>query len=403
MTMPDSSPSILIVGAGVFGTSAAYHLSLTHPCPSKITVLDRSPFPPHHAASTDINKIVRADYTSRFYMDLAYEALEAWKTWPVLQDHEESDVFERIRKNFRDRGSDDTSDIAIDVGLRSNWQGILSEVDLEEPTIAKGYWNPKAGWADAAKAMQRLMEAATSRGVKYDCGDVDRLVLADDGVRGVKTQDGRIYEADKVLLATGAWTSELLSPIEDELRVSDEDRVEKQVTAAVIVYGDRGEIIPPPADSHLLKFTHSRSFTNTTLTPSSHKVSVPPSGPQTSVPLKLQQETLDCMIKKTMPNFASRTPDYWRLCWDAITPSQDQLMTRHPHPQLGNLFLAVGGSFHSWKFLPTIGKYIANVLHGVSNGEERDKRWQWKTAHFEGRGAHEHVVPKRELSDLTDA
>ena len=60
----------------------------------------------------------------------------------------------------------------------------------------------------------------------------------------------------------------------------------------------------------------------------------------------------------------------------------------------------MGGSFHSWKFLPIIGKYVVNVLNGVSNGEEKDRRWAWKDGRLQGRGAHEKVVPKRELQDL---
>lgn len=77
-------------------------------------------------------------------------------------------------------------------------------------------------------------------------------------------------------------------------------------------------------------------------------------------------------------------------------------MTRHPDPRLGNLYLAIGGSFHSWKFLPIIGKYVVNVLNGVSNGEEKDQNWMWKSEGWdEGRrGAYKKVIPRRELKDL---
>ncbi|KAF2181691.1 sarcosine oxidase [Zopfia rhizophila CBS 207.26] len=436
-TSSTTAPSILIIGAGIFGTSTAYHLSLTHPFPSKITVLDRSPFPSHHAASTDINKIVRADYTSRFYMELAYEALETWKNWPVLQDaegrrffhqsgwitlsNEGNDLAERIRRNFRDRGSDVTKDIEIDQGVRGRWNGLLRETDLQ--AIVAGYENPDAGWADAGDAIAKLMEHAVSRGVNYESADVENLILGDNGIRGAKTKDRGIYEADKVLLATGAWTSQLLASIEDELDMKDEDRVEKQVTAAgvcvvhyklsnseyetlkdmpVLIYGDRGEALPPPRSNHLLKFTNPNSFTNTVFTPTGHRISVPPDREQSVVSEKLKQETLDSIVKKVMPQCMERPVDYWRLCWDAITPSQDQLLAKHPHPRLNNLYFAVGGSFHSWKFLPIIGQYVVNLLNGISNGEEKDQKWGWKTEKHQGRGVHEKVIPKRELKDLDD-
>ncbi|KAF2004507.1 FAD/NAD(P)-binding domain-containing protein [Amniculicola lignicola CBS 123094] len=388
MSSPSTSPSILIIGAGIFGTSTVYHLALTHPCPSKITIIDRSPFPPYHAASTNINKIVRADYTSRFYMDLTYEAFSTWKTWPVLQiqggwvmlSNESSDLAKRIRKNFRERGSDVTKDVGVDEHARERWEGMLKETDLEE--MEKGYWNPDAGWADAGDAVAKMIEEAMRRGVMYEIGDVEELVLSGNGVHGVRTKS-------------------------DELDIHDDDRVEKQVTAAgvavvhyrlsdeeygrfrgmsVLICGDCGEMIPPPQKCQLLKSTNARSLTITVTTKSGHRISVPPDSSQNMI----------------LPSFASRAVDYCRLCWDAITPSQDQLITKHPDARLSNLYFAVGGSFHSWKFLPTIGKYVVNVLNGDSSGEGKDQQWAWKIAKPQKRGAHEKVVPRRELKDLED-
>lgn len=147
-------PSILIVGAGVFGASTAYHLSLQYKDASRITVIDRTPAPPDPAASTDINKIIRADYSSAFYTELAYEAMEAWSGWPELKDYyhrtgwimldtQDSDLSDRIRKVFRDRGHDPTKDVPLNE-LDDHWKGIM------KGTVTKGfkaaYWNPEAGW-----------------------------------------------------------------------------------------------------------------------------------------------------------------------------------------------------------------------------------------------------------------
>lgn len=265
------------------------------------------------------------------------------------------------------------------------------------------------------------MEDAIGKGVRYESGDVTGLILGQSGIRGIQTASGKVYEADKVLLCTGAWTSQLLSPIENQLGIEEEAKIERQLTAAgvcvvhyklsedeykrfkdmpVIIYGDRGEVLPPPDESRLLKFTNAKSFANTIISTTGNRISIPPNRDQTVVSPRLQQETLDFIVSKTMPSFLFRTPDYWRLCWDSITPSQDQLISQHPHPALGNLYLAVGGSFHSWKFLPIIGQYVINVLNGVSNGDEKDKRWKWKEGKVEGRGVHEKVVPKRELAEL---
>jgi sarcosine oxidase / L-pipecolate oxidase len=233
----------LIVGGGIFGASTAYHLSQSHYDPSRITILDRAPFPSPWAASTDINKIVRADYSSPFYMNLAYEAMDAWANWSLFQesdvyhrtgwvmvDEKSSDLAERIRKNLRESGRDDVSkDMTFDE-LRTSWGGIFSQTDLT--VFESAYANPSAGWADAGKAVELMTREAVERGVSYEVGEATNLLLDEDKVKGVETRNGKIYSADKVLLCTGAWTSHFLSQTEDHLGMSKEDRIESQVSAA---------------------------------------------------------------------------------------------------------------------------------------------------------------------------
>lgn len=67
--------SYIIVGAGVFGASTALSLSRQDPAPTVI-LIDRTPFPCLIAASHDINKMVRSDYSDIFYCKLGLQALE---------------------------------------------------------------------------------------------------------------------------------------------------------------------------------------------------------------------------------------------------------------------------------------------------------------------------------------
>lgn len=163
-----------------------------------------------------------------------------------------------------------------------------------------------------------------------------------------------------------------------------------------------GEVLPPPR-SGVLKFTFSGSVTNTVTVASGQRISVPPSQSQSIVPEALKNEILD-IIKSLMPYFHKngREVDRWRLCWDSITTTHNQLICQHPNPSMRNLYLAVGGSFHSYKFLPIIGRYVANVVQGISNGEEKDRAWEWKTAASQHRlkCSPANVDPKRDLNDL---
>ena len=427
----DSTSDILIIGSGIFGTSTAYHLSQSHASQSRITVLDRAPAPSPAAASSDINKIVRADYSKPFYMGLAYEAMRYWTDSPLISryfhqtgwvalDEKDSDLSARIRKNFRDSGRPDTSaDISLDE-VKSRWGGVLAGIDTGG--YDKAYTNSSAGWADACAAVEAMMNEATKAGVQYEVGEVVELVCEGDKLTGVRTADGRTFTGEKILLATGAWTPWLMSPLEKKMSIRQEDSIQRQMQAAgvcvaafklsedeaqhysqmpVLIYGSKGEVMPPTNEERFFKFTNSNTFLNTKVHPDTGQRTSVPEPDQKDVPEMLQKESIE-IIRQRVPEILGkgRTPDDWRLCWDAVSPDQNQLITQHPDPRLSNLYFATAGSFHSWKFLPNIGRYVVNILDGKSNGMEKDGAWAWKGT-WDGRGAHEKVLPKRELGSLS--
>ena len=81
---------------------------------------------------------------------------------------------------------------------------------------------------------------------------------------------------------------------------------------------------------------------------------------------------------------------------DAITPNQDWIIS--PHSACQNLYIATAGSFHGWKFLPILGAYVLRMLRGNLT-EEQARRWSWDRHQRDG-GAHEALMPKRDLKDI---
>ncbi|KAL5339764.1 FAD dependent oxidoreductase [Aspergillus crustosus] len=445
MSQPDAK--ILIIGAGIFGVSTACHLAKTLPDPSQIILLDPAPAPSAASsvskaniqsikpgASADINKIIRADYSSPLYMSLGFEAINAWKTLPIFQtknvyrqsgwiamDEKDSDVPTLIRENFANGKHDGVIVDMTQDEVKKAWGGVLEKT--EYGPFGSYYFNPVAGWADASGALELMLEDAIGLGVRYVQGDAGRLLFRDGdggGVEGVELAGGGVLTAEKVLLATGAWTSQVMAGLEDELGIADEDRVEGQVSAAgvcvahfqlseeekevyeklpVLVYGGQGEVIPPTSTG-ILKFTSTTSFKNSVRTASGHEISAPIED-QSYAPKGLQEDALSA-VRARLPQLLDngRKPDDYRLCWDSISASQHPLITQHPDPRLANLYFAVGGSFHFYKFLPIIGKYVANVLHGAGNGREMDKAWGWKLAEENERGVHASLIPRFEYSDF---
>lgn len=390
--MAQPEPTVLIIGAGAFGVSTAYHLAQTYRDPSRVTILDREPSPPRQAASVDINRIVRADYPSALYCNLANEALHRWFWSPelgptfhragwLLLDEAGSDRAARTLAALRARGTHITRDVELaDVAAGRPWEVLAG---TETAGFGRAYLNPDAGWVDAATATARFLAAAVGRGVRREVGEVAELLLRDDDdddgaqaggrhVGGVRTADGRHFAADRIVLATGAWTSWLLSPVEEAMGVPEEDGVERQAQATAIVsayyrvsegdvqrmtkcempcviYGRTGEVIPAWSDNGLLKYNNSGTkVVNTVKTKSGRQMSVPPADrEQKTVPDGLQRETEAVLTSKLMPTFARGKPEHWRLCWDSFTPTEDLLLCQHP--SIRSLYIIAGGSFCGYK------------------------------------------------------
>ncbi|KAI9642603.1 hypothetical protein NHQ30_009408 [Ciborinia camelliae] len=397
--------SYLIVGSGVFGISTAYHLSIAHP-DSSIILLDRSsPFPCSLAASHDYNKIVRADYEDIFYCELALKAREFWRNDPLYKPYYHQSGFviiddpglgRRIINNYEQLGVfDHQAQIVGPDEIKTMYSGLFEGTDWRD--VKEVFVNKGSGWAEATKAVQKIAAMAKSNGVKFIEADVENLVLEVDGnCIGVLTKDGRTFRADKIILSTGAGTAKLLADSAPQMHhVLAEDRI----TAAAVVAGHvklneaeyerikytpvfdhavgevLGAVLPPTPDG-ILKFYVDVSLKNTVLhNRSGHMISAPPNEAdqaQHIVPKRLQEECYRVM-KGIYGKMAEEFKfDSFRLCWDGITPTQDFIISEHPHCH--NLYIATGGSFHGWKFLPIIGDYVVKMLD-CELDDDLTKRW----------------------------
>ncbi|RDL31477.1 uncharacterized protein BP5553_09686 [Venustampulla echinocandica] len=386
-------PSYIIVGAGVFGASTAYHLSKSHPEVSVILIDRSSSFPCSLGASHDYNKIVRADYENLFYCGLALEAREAWKSDPLytpfyhqsgLVNLDNTGLGRKIVRNYEDLKVYSEAAIISPEEMKGRYNGLFADTDYQD--VEEIFINPLSGWAEATPAVGAVIEASVANGVKFVEGDVKNIICNENGdCTGVETEDGRALFADKIILSTGAGTAKLLAksyPRCQNFQARD------RITAAAVVTGvvrlnekqlDRfrespvfihnidnvlGEVLPPTSDG-LLKFCVDVSFMNTSLDlDSGQLLSAPPNFPdqaQYEVPANLKDEC--CRVVRGIygKQLAGFSFESFRICWDGITPSQDFIISEHP---TSNLYIATGGSFHGWKFLPTIGKYVTQLLDG---------------------------------------
>lgn len=217
--MAPNNTSYLIVGAGVFGVSTAYHLIQKYPN-ATVTLVDRDAYDAESrvAASWDWNKVVRADYDDKIYCRLALEAQETFKSDPLWQPHFHqtgvywtcrSDYAQNVITNHKELGRNDDI-VALPVAeARKLYDGIFDNADYTG--VKEVLINRASGWAAAGDALQAVTRKCIELGVKYVKADIATLEFDGRGsCNGVRTKDGDVLSASRIIVAAGAFTPTLL-------------------------------------------------------------------------------------------------------------------------------------------------------------------------------------------------
>ena len=217
--MAQTKPSYLIVGAGVFGVSTAYHLITKYP-DAIVTLVDRDAFDADDrvAASWDWNKVMRADYDDLTYCELALEAQDVFKRDPLWKPYfHETGIYwmcgrtyaQACMTNFEKLGrGDDISAWSVEEA-RKLYGGLFANADYRD--VEQVLINKRSGWVAAGDCLLAVTREAIRRGVNYLTADVACLEFDRLGnCAGVVSKTGKVTRADHVILCTGAFTPKLL-------------------------------------------------------------------------------------------------------------------------------------------------------------------------------------------------
>ncbi|KAF6819859.1 fructosyl amino acid oxidase [Colletotrichum plurivorum] len=410
-----AKPSVLIVGGGVFGTSTAYHLSLRGY--DSVTVLDRFSAPSKDSAATDLNKVVRADYPNPLYARLGEEAMREWKDPASIFAGMYRETGWVMSGHGMTRG---WLHSALDTARRAGREGVafMETEDMKKrwPALTGEFpdwtnlWSPAAGWVASGQAVLRMADAARAQGVKYVTGDsgyIKKLLYDSDGTcKGAVAADGTVHEAEIVVLATGANTAALVEASKEVVAQTsvicvmklEPHEIEKYKDIPIIDDFEQG-IIFPPDDNGLIKLCSVRLITNYQNNKVAGASVLHSLGdyPDDGCPKEVEDE-MRSFVREIIPELADRPFISTKLCWDGI--ASDLNFRVCPYPGTRNLFVATVGSNHGFKFLPIIGKYVANMLEG-SLGKDLQELWAWKNGQVPEGTQDPHPWPRRDLSDLS--
>jgi glycine/D-amino acid oxidase-like deaminating enzyme len=376
-----AEPTVIVVGAGVFGASAALELRRRG---HAVTLIDPGPLPHSLAASTDISKVIRMDYgADEFYMQLMEQALDGWEMWnssweqplyhptgvlflaagPLAEGQYEGDSFALLQRRGHNPEHLTAADLA---GRFPAWNA---------EAYPEGYFNPRGGWAESGEVVAHLIAEGKLLGVKVRAGEPVVELLEQSGrTVGVRTAGGSEHRGDWVVVAVGAWSPVLLPELAEFMWPVGQPILHFHV--------DEPEAYQPP---HFVVWTADVANTgwygfpalpDGTLKIANHGPGrrIHPDAPRQVEPE--EEERFRRFLHQALPGAAEAPLTTARLCLYCDTWDGGFWIDRHP--QRSGVVVASGGSGHGFKFAPVLGPLIADVVEGKPNRFAHRFAWRAK-------------------------
>ncbi len=370
----------LVVGAGVFGVTAALELrGRGH----DVTLVDPGPVPHPLAESTDISKAVRMDYgADAFYTAHMERALDGWRRWNTERTcagegalFHETGVVYLSRGPMREGAFEHDSFATLSARGHAPVRLGPAEIRRRFPAwnhavYTDGYWNPQGGWAESGRVVAWLAAKARDAGVAIREGFRCARLLDGPGatVTGVVDAVGEEVRADHVVVCAGAWTRSLLPWLADCFR-----------EAAQPVFHLAPED-PAPFEARVFPTfgadIASTGYYGFPLHPARGVVKIANHGPGRELhpdrPRAVTNEdvaALRAFLAATFPGLATAPIVETRVCTYGDTWDEHFWIARDHTRE--RLTVAAGGSGHAFKFAPLLGGWIADAALGRGNPELR--------------------------------
>ncbi len=374
-------PSTLIIGAGIFGATAALELGKRG---HRVQLLDPGPLPHPLAASTDISKAVRMDYgADDEYTRLAVDSFPIWRQWN--QDYgttlyHEPGVMFALHEPLESRPYEFESYRRI---LAHGFNPVRLNPDIlrrrfpawNADYYIDGYYNPVGGFVLSGKVVSTLVAHAQRLGVELHEGQAfDRFIENGSRVGGVITKDGSRFEADTVVMAPGPWAPHVMPWLAPYFRSNG-------MPVWWLKPADPGLFTPPRFVGFGADITVS-GYYGFPLHPEQQIVKIAnhgigrqlhPEAPERVVTPE-QTDKLREFLKYTFPALVDALVVFTRVCFYCDTWDGHFWIAHDPNRE--GLVVATGGSGHGLKFAPMLGGIIADVTEKKPNPYAHKFRWR---------------------------
>jgi sarcosine oxidase subunit beta len=345
-----------VIGAGIHGSSAAFHLASRG---LRVAIFEREG--PAAGPTGRSSAICRAYYTNAFLARCARDSIEMFKRFPevtgggdaqfrhtgLLFMHPREDA-ERVRSSAKRLGE---LDIEVDVLEPDDIAARFPMFDLEGIEIAA--WERNAGYADPAGATVGLFKGALAKGAEARLGHRVTGLRLEDGGAAVVTEDGGSTRCRRVLLAVGPWTRGLAAQVGADLPLT----VERHIVG-VYRWEEAG---PVPAHGDLVGGYYFR--------PEGDELFLV--GPVHAAPLadpdhfdqragQRELEDLAAPVTRRVPELQGASiHGGWASLYDVSPDWQPVIGEIAP-----GIFVDAGTSGHGFKIAPELGRHVAALVAG---------------------------------------
>ncbi len=356
------SADVVVVGAGIFGTSIAFQL--VNRGAGSVVLVDRAG--PAAGISGRTFGQVRRHYSNELTIRLAnrgFEVLGAWTdevgigdpgyvaTGYVLMVPEEQVA--ACRENV---------ELGRRLGVDTRFVSPAEIADIEPLVsldgVAGGAYEPDGGFVDVTKMILSWFAAGAARGLGSAFGEAVTGVQAEGGrVTGVRTERG-VIQSPVIVNAAGAWGRDLVAPLGVELPITF-TRVQMAV-------------LRQPAHRPMIRTAVTDSAAGLVMRPDRGPLALAVVYEKELVLEERAEPDLgvdagyEARVRATL---ADRVPEYADATW-AGGASGVYDVTPDWHPILGwapgveGLYLALGWSGHGLKLAPAIGEVVADEVLG---------------------------------------
>lgn len=371
---------VVVVGAGTYGLSAAIELRRRG---AAVLVVDPGPIPHPDAASTDISKLIRADYGDDvLYSELMEAALVRWRAWNARWQRplfHETGLLVLSGGALDARGFEGASFETLSArgyalerldaaALRERFPAWSSEV--------AAYVNPIGGWAESGNVVRELASEARALGVTLREGVSIAPISGRSGpLREIATTGGETLSASSFVIAAGALTPHVVPELADRLRTVGQPVFHFGGDAASKLGSPA--FLPWAADIANTGW-YGFPFHEGVLKIANHGPGKEVAAGEARVVDAAWEARFRAFFAANVPSMAGAPVVRTRLCLYCDSFDGDFLIARHPARD--GLVVAAGDSGHGFKFAPMFGELIADAVEGTNSPERARfaERFRWR-------------------------